>query len=316
MQTLRAMAVVARTRSFTRAGEELGLTQTAVSHQIAQLEAWLGTPLFVRSRKGVELTVLAETAVPEIIEALSALEVVLENARPSLRSEQLSISTTPEFASQWLQPRLGGFCAEHPEIDVSVTIEYRRARFDIDKVGVAIWLAGTLPGTDAYRLTGDYEFAVSSPAVARALPSRQALRAAPLLRYEGARHTVLDWERWYGQIYDRKERLPAVDGSDAPFDFQAGPSFPTFSDMIAACRQDAGLALVRSSLVADDLAAGRLVKCFDEIILSDLQYHLVTSPAQRRSSGVIAFRQWIIKQMSGQQKSASPAACDLDVEKW
>ena len=77
LQTLRAMAAVARTRSFTRAGEELGLTQTAVSHQIAQLEAWLGMPLFVRSRKGVELTVLAEKAIPEIVEALSALEVVL-----------------------------------------------------------------------------------------------------------------------------------------------------------------------------------------------------------------------------------------------
>ncbi|WP_395450418.1 LysR family transcriptional regulator [Aminobacter sp. UC22_36] len=298
LQTLRAMAAVARTRSFTRAGEELGLTQTAISHQIAQLEAWLGTSLFVRSRKGVELTVLAEQAIPGIVEALSALEAVLDNARPGMKSEQLSISTTPEFASQWLQPRLGSFCAAHPEIDVSVTIEYRRARLDIDKIGIAIWLAGTLPGTDAYRLTDDYEFAVSSPAVARALPKRQALRAAPLLRYEGARHTVLDWERWHGQIYDRKERLPAVDGSDEPFDFQAGPSFPAFSDMIAACRQGAGLALVRSSLVADDLAAGRLVKCFDETMPSDLQYHLVIAPGQRRGAGVMAFRQWIIEQMS------------------
>ena len=298
LQTLRAMAAVARTRSFTKAGEELGLTQTAISHQIAQLEAWLGTSLFVRSRKGVELTVLAEQAIPGIVEALAALETVLEDARPGVKSEQLSISTTPEFASQWLQPRLGGFCAAHPEIDVSVTIEYRRARLDIDKIGIAIWLAGTLPGTDAYRLTDDYEFAVSSPAVARALPRRQALRAAPLLRYEGARHTVLDWERWYGQIHDPKERLPAVDGSDEPFDFQAGPSFPTFSDMIAACRLDAGLALVRSSLVADDLAAGRLVKCFDETTPSDLQYHLVIAPGQRRGAGVIAFRQWIIEQMS------------------
>ncbi|MRX36422.1 LysR family transcriptional regulator [Aminobacter sp. NyZ550] len=78
LQTLRAMAAVARTRSFTKAGEELGLTQTAISHQIAQLEAWLGTPLFVRSRKGVELTVLADKAIPDIVAALSALEAVLE----------------------------------------------------------------------------------------------------------------------------------------------------------------------------------------------------------------------------------------------
>ena len=72
------------------------------------------------------------------------------------------------------------------------------------------------------------------------------------------------------------------------------PCFPTFSDMMAACRNDAGLALVRTSLVADDLAAGRLVKAFDETTRSDLQYHLVTSPSKRRSSDVIAFRQWIV----------------------
>jgi LysR family glycine cleavage system transcriptional activator len=294
------MLAVARTRSFTKAGAELGLTQTAVSHQIAQLERWLGARLFVRDRGGVELTFEGEAAIPGIAAAMEALQQAVEAARPTTKSQDLRISTTPEFATQWLQPRLGAFCSAHPEIDVSVTIEYRRARFDVEKVGVAIWLAGTLPQADAYRLTSDFEFVVSSPAVARALPPRQALRAAPLLRYDGARHTVLDWERWYGQIYDRKERLPKADGSDDPFDFDSGPCFATFSDMIAACRDGAGLALVRTSLVADDLAAGRLVQCFTETIRSDLQYHLVTSPAQRRCSDVLAFRGWILEAMQGQ----------------
>ncbi len=298
LQTLRAMVAIAKTRSFTKAAEELGLTQTAVSHQIAQLEAWLGTRLFIRSRSGVELTAGAEVAIPAIAAALSSLQQAVEAARPATGSQKLRISTTPEFASQWLQPRLGAFCSAHPEIDVSVTIEYRRARFDVETVSVAIWLAGTLPQSDAYRLTDDYEFVVCSPAVARMLPEREALRAAPLLRYEGARHTVLDWERWYGQIYGQKERPPNPEGSDAPFDFQAGPCYPTFSDMIAACRQDAGLALVRSSLVADDLAKGRLVKSFVEVTPSDLQYHLVTSPSQRRSSDVISFKAWIIDEMT------------------
>ncbi len=205
LQTLRAMAAVARTRSFTKAGEELGLTQTAVSHQIAQLEGWLGARLFVRDRSGVHLTFEGEAAIPDIAAALAGLQQAVEAARPTTKSQDLRISTTPEFATQWLQPRLGGFCSAHPEIDVSVTIEYRRARFDVEKIGVAIWLAGSLPQADAYRLTDDHEFVVCSPAVARTLPERQALRAAPLLRYEGARHTVLDWERWYGQIYDQKE---------------------------------------------------------------------------------------------------------------
>lgn len=297
LQTLRAMVSVARTRSFTRAAAELGLTQTAVSHQIAQLEAWLGTKLFLRDRGGVELTYEGEMAIPNIATALGGLQQAVEAVRPTTKSQDLRISTTPEFATQWLQPRLAGFCSAHPEIDVSVTIEYRRARFDAEKIGVAIWLAGSLPQTDAYRLTDDHEFVVCSPAVARTLPERQALCAAPLLRYEGARHTVLDWERWYGQIYDRKENLPKADGTEDSFDFDTGPCFATFSDMMSACRADAGLALVRTSLVADDLAAGRLVKAFVETTPSDLQYHLVTSPAHRRCADVIAFRAWIVAEV-------------------
>lgn len=295
LQSLRAMAAVSATRSFTKAAEQLGVTQTAISHQIAQLEQWLGTRLFVRGRAGVELTSEGEHSIPGLVAALKGLEAAVQAARPATKSQELRISTTPEFATQWLQPRLGAFCRTHPEIDVSVTIEYRRARFDAEPIGVAIWLAGTLP--DAIRLTSDHEFVVCAPRVAATLPDREALRAAPLLRYDGARHTVLDWERWYGQLYE--ERSPRAEGAHDPFDFNAGPSYPTFADMIAACKQGSGFALVRTSLVADELAAGRLVKAFDETIRSDLQYHLVTSPSQRRCSDVIAFRGWIVTHMSG-----------------
>lgn len=291
LQTLRAMEAVARTRSFTRAGAELGLTQTAVSHQIAQLERSLGIRLFVRNRAGVELTYEGEQAIPSIVTALGGLQQAIEAA--SVRDMELRVSTTPEFATQWLQPRLGGFCSAHPNMDVSVTIEYRRARLDAEPVGLAIWLAGSLPQPDAYRLTDDHEFVVCSPDVARCLPQRDALRAAPLLRYDGARHTVLDWQRWHGQVQETESSPPKT------IDLDGGPIYQTFPDMIAACKASAGFALVRTSLVADELAAGRLVKAFDETIRSDLQYHLVISPAQRRRSDVIAFRVWIIEQITG-----------------
>ena len=296
LQTLRAMVAVSKTRSFTKAAAELGLTQTAVSHQIAQLEGWLGTRLFIRDRGGVELTAEAEEAIPKIAAALSSLQAAVEGARPSRLSRKLRISTTPEFATQWLTPRLGSFCSAHPEIDVSVTIEYRRVLPDVDAVGVAIWLTGTPPQADAVRLTDDHEFVVCSQAVIKTLPKRQALRAAPLLRYDGARHTVLDWQRWYGQIAGQKEASEDA-ASGLPFDFDAGPSYPTFSDMLAACREGAGLALVRTSLVADDLASGRLLRCFDETVVSDLQYHLVTAAAHRRGADVIAFRAWMMDAM-------------------
>lgn len=298
LQTLRALIAVSRTRSFTKAAEELGLTQTAVSHQIAQLETWFGARFFIRNRGGVELTAEAEAAIPKIAAALLDLQDVVEATRSSLKRRDLHISTTPEFASQWLQPRLGRFCSAHREIDVSVTIEYRRARFDAETVDVAIWLAGTLFEPDAVRLTNDDEFVVCSPKIARLLPQRDALTAAPLLHYEGARHTVLDWERWYAQIYGTEVAPSTRERADDRFDFASGPCYPTFSEMINACKEDAGFALVRASLVNDDLRTGRLMKCFTETIPSDLQYHLVTSPSRRRSSEVIAFSAWIVDEMA------------------
>jgi LysR family glycine cleavage system transcriptional activator len=123
------------------------------------------------------------------------------------------------------------------------------------------------------------------------LPPRNAILAAPLLRYDGARHTVLDWQRWCAQLFGDNHGTAAV---AEQIDFDGGPSFASFSDMLDACRRGEGLALVRSSLVSADLAAGKLVRSFVESLPSDLHYHLVSSPAQRSKPEVAAFRNWIL----------------------
>jgi LysR family transcriptional regulator, glycine cleavage system transcriptional activator len=286
LQTLRAFTVVARLKSFTMAADDLAVTQTAVSHQIAQLEEWIGGRLFVRDRRGVELTLLGQGLLPDIVKALESLEQALGSARRSRGSPKLRISTSPEFATQWLTPRLTEFCDSYPEIDVSVTVQYRRALVVDDDIDVAIWLSGGMLERGAERLTADEEFAVCAPELARKLPRREAMRTAPLLRYEGARYTVLDWRRWYGQIY----------GASDKHDFDGGPSYRTFPEMLDACRSGAGFALVRSSLVTDDLAAGRLVRCFTESVVSDLQYQLVITPSRREEAEIRAFRHWILEQ--------------------
>ncbi|CAM5542712.1 Glycine cleavage system transcriptional activator [Mycolicibacterium aubagnense] len=286
------MLAVDRQRSFTRAGLDLGLTQTAVSHQIAQLERWLGRTLFLRGRAGVDLAPEAGAIVPRVTEAVEALLRVLDEARSTERGRKLRISTTSEFATQWLQQRLPGFCSANPSIDVSVTIEYRRAQLDAEDVGVAIWLMGTPPHDGALRLTDDHELVVCSPGLLAKLPAANALLEAPLLRYEGARHTVLDWERWHGQLYGRTARE-----GERSIGFDSGPCFPTFADMIAACEAGDGFALVRTSLVADRLAAGKLVQAFVETVRSDLQYYFVSTPAQRKGAEVVAFRAWLVRAM-------------------
>lgn len=296
-QTLRAFVAVARAKSFTKAADVLGVTQTAVSHQIAQLEGWIGAPLFSRDRNGVLPTRLGNELLPDVSSLLENLSDVLERARRgSSTSRRLRVSTSPEFSSQWLAPRLQQFCAAHPDIDLSVTVEYRRTRFAADEVDVAIWLAGPVAEHGAEPLTNDEEFVVCAPILDRTLPDKDGLAAAPLLRYAGARHTVLDWGRWHGQMYDRSQAAPVED-------FDSGPCYPTFAEMLEACRGGEGFALVRSSLVASDLRAGHLVRCFSESTVSDLQYQLVVSPERRRDADVLAFRTWLFAEMSAAHNS-------------
>lgn len=296
LQALRAFLAVAETGSFTRAAAALGLTQTAISHQIAQLEDWLGAPLFVRDRRAIALTPLGQSLLPRVDASLSDLHQALSAARQSDQRQKLMISTTPEFGTQWLAPRLEEFMDAHPGIRVSVTLEYRRADLLSGEADIAIWLGSGGPGVQAERLAVEEEFVVSSPGLSATLPKTNALLAAPLLHYDGARHTVLDWRRWHSQLFGTE---PGTIGAElaTKIDLDAGPSFPNFTAMLDACRRGEGFALVRSSLVADDLAAGRLKRCFVETLPSDLHYHLVTMPQRRPRPEITAFRQWIFSRI-------------------
>jgi LysR family glycine cleavage system transcriptional activator len=299
MQGLRAFLAVVETGSFTHAAAELGLTQTAVSHQIAQLEEWLGGELFLRERRSIKLTPLGEKLLPGITVNLTNLHHLLSHSRRTETRRRLTISTTPEFGTQWLTPRLEHFVGRHPEISVSLTLEYRRADIAGGEADIGIWLGRGDARLTAECLAIEEEFAVSSPELSERLPPREALTAAPLLQYEGARHTVLDWRRWHSQLFGIEANSVGAKLA-ALIDFDAGPVFSTFSDMLAACRRGEGFALVRTSLVASDLATGRLVRCFVETLPSDLSYHLVTAPKRRPSAEISAFRQWIIGEMGGQ----------------
>lgn len=292
LQCLRAFVVVAETRGFTAAAHKLGVTQTAVSHQIAQLEAWLGFDVFVRNRAGVALTEAGAAIHPAVAEVLGRLGDTLQRARRRPRHPLLRISTGPEFGTQWLTPRLERFRAAHPGVEISLTLEYRRVEPGADEADVVIRLGGG----GGERLTRDDEFAVSSPGLARTLPKRRALLAAPLLRYEGARNTLLDWRRWCGLLFDATDDEP---GDMLPgLDIDGGPLYPTFAAMLEACRSGKGFALVRNSLVAEDLERGTLVRCFTETLEADLQYHLLIAPTARRQPEVVAFRDWILSEAS------------------
>jgi LysR family glycine cleavage system transcriptional activator len=293
LSTLQAFCAIAETGGFGRAAERLGLTQTAISHQIAQLEGWMGERLFERGRRGARLSPAGLKLHPEIAGALATLETALHRARTASASPSLVIATTPEFSSQWLAPRLESFCRLYPRIEVRIAISYQRP--DFANADLAIWLGQGGPDIVTELLLLDDEFVVCAPEVSQRLPKRGAIRAAPLLLYRGMRHTVLDWQRWYEQIggSPQSEELKSFDIDAAVRD---APVFDTFEEMIEACCRGEGFALVRSSLVDADLASGRLVRCFVEQQPAALNYAILYPAGALEKSSVALFRKWLIAQ--------------------
>lgn len=297
LTVLQAFCAIVETGGFGRAAERMGLTQTAISHQLAQLEGWIGGRLFDRGRSGARLTPLGARLHPSIAETVSQLEKALYQARASVSVRALGLSITPEFSSQWLASRLPDFCQRYPDIELKMAVGYQRPDFGPSGVDLAIWLGRAEAGLVLEELLTDEEIVVSSPDLSERLPPRNAIRAAPLLRYAGMRHAVLDWQRWYEQVTSRGE-----DGDVSSFDIgqavEAGPLFESFVDMLKACRDGLGFALVRSSLVAEDMADGRLVRCFVEVQPAAVSYNLVYPPNALQNPSAALFRNWLISQVN------------------
>lgn len=294
LSVLQAFCAIVETGGFGRAAERVGQTQTAVSHQLAQLEGWIGGRLFDRGRHGARLTPLGARLHPAIVETLSELETALHEARASVSVRSVSISVSPEFSGQWLASRLPDFCKRHPDIELKIAVGYQRPEFHSAGLDMAIWLGRAEVGLIHEELLTDEEFVVSSPALSRQLPQRYAIRAAPLLRYAGMQHTILDWQRWYEQIIGERSEM------DPPFDIvqavESGQLFATFADMLEACRNGQGFALVRSSLVASDIAENRLVRCFVEAQPAAVSYNLLYPPDALQNPSASLFRNWLLSQ--------------------
>ena len=284
---LKALCAIAETGGFSRAAERLGSTQTAVSHQIAQLESWVGGALLERGRNGARLTPKGARLYPAVAEALRSLEEALRSARADAGRNRVELSITPEFSSQWLAPRLAGFVRRFPDIELALSIGYQTPDFSTGRADLAIRLGGGGAGLVTEPLTSDDEFAVCAPSLAKRLPQRQAFFAAPCLAYDGGRHTALDWQRWFEQV-DGESIGGFADR------MAAAVSFPTFADMLAACRRGEGFALVRTSLVEADLNAGSLVRAFVESQPSPFNYSLIFPRAALVNPSVAVFREWIL----------------------
>ncbi len=252
IQSLRAFEAAARLENFTRAGEELNITHSAVSHQIRALEDNTGRKLFQRQGRQMILTEAGRLLSEQIRLALEDLDRAFRLTRHERKHsvQTLRVSAPPSFAGAWLVPRLYAFHAQHPQLQISLRTTHELSPLDFEEIDVAIWYGRRKTAGLAYeKLLDEVTFPVCSPAFLAAHPklTPKNFLQLPLLRY--AHYS--GWEVWF-KAAGMKAREP-----------QNGPVYDDPMHLLEAAAADQGIALARSCLAQHHLATGRLVRLFD-----------------------------------------------------
>jgi LysR family transcriptional regulator, glycine cleavage system transcriptional activator len=285
---LRAFEAAARLLSFTRAAEELTITQAAISHQIRGLEDWLGIALFHRHGRALTLTEAGRAYFPDVRSAIDLLAEATARLPRAGTTPTLTVSTLSSFAAKWLLPRLSVFQERHSDLDVRLQTTPTLVDFSRQDVDLAIRRGrGDWPGLRCEHLMDDELFPVCSPSL---LAGGKPLESPADLRHHTLLHTdylmpvdhTADWAAWC--------RATGVTGLDVTH----GPRFTDSALMLQAAIAGRGIGLARRVLAADDLAAGRLAAPFDTRIPADCAYYLVAPPRHFERANVLAFRDWIL----------------------
>jgi LysR family glycine cleavage system transcriptional activator len=281
LNALKAFEAAARSESFTRAAQELNVTQGAVSHQVKALEATLGIKLFNRERQRLVMTETGRDYLAVVRDALDRIAAGTERLMQRQSAGVLTVSTSPDFAAKWLVYRLGRFAENHPEIDLRVSAAAHQVDFAREDVDVAVRHGdGKWPGLDVVRLCSERLFPVCSP---KLVAGRNRITVAsdllkfPLLRLD-------DWKTW--------TRWFAAAGVVDPV--AHGPVLNRASMLIDAAVDGQGIALARTALAAWDLINGRLVRPVDVSLKMSNTYWIVCPKATSSVPKIATFRKWLL----------------------
>jgi LysR family transcriptional regulator, glycine cleavage system transcriptional activator len=285
LDLLRGFEAAARLLSFTKAGEELHLSQSAVSRQIQELEGQLGVPLFERRHRALALTEAGQTLYAVSAQVLASMRAVTDRLRAVRGRRTLSVTTTQSFASLWLIPRLGGFTGLHPELDVRISADSRVMDLERDGLDIAIRHGpAAMAGPNALRLFGERMFPVCSPKLLkdakRPLREPADLKHHVLLHYDDpdGRHP---WKTWL-EVERLSDLRPA--GSLV---------FTGYENIIPAAIAGHGVALGRSALVREAMRVGELVAPFKRSADPARAYYAVISEHAKGRQEVADFVAWV-----------------------
>ena len=286
LNALRSFDAAARRLSFATAAVELGVTPAAISIQVRRLEEWVGAPLFVRGHRSLSLSAAGQRLAPRLTALFLEMEQLVSDVR-DLDAATLQVSAMGSFASKWLAPRLGGFVAAHPAIQVRISNADTRADFDRDEVDVGLRYGGDEHGElHADLIARARAFPVCSPALAKRYDDPSRIPRSLLLHDESALVApgLPTWSSWF-----------AAAGVASPPE-GAGPWFSNSHMSLSAAISGQGFALGLAPLVDDDLAAGRLVKPFALEIESPFGFWFVCRPDRLGEGKIAAFRAWVLSE--------------------
>ena len=278
---LKAFEAAARSESFTRAAEELNVTQGAVSHQVKALEDTLGVKLFHRERQRLILTEAGRNYLAVVRDALDRIAVGTERLLQRQEGGVLTVSTSPDFAAKWLVNRLSRFADKHPDVDLRVSATTHYVDFAREDVDIAIRHGdGNWPGLHAERLCSERLFPVCSPKLVAG--RNRITKAADLLRFPLLR--LEDAKNW--------TRLFEAAGVKTPVG--PGSVLNRASMLIDAAIDGQGIALARTALAAWDLINGRLVRPVDVSLRMANTYWIACPKAASNVPKIAIFRDWVL----------------------
>ena len=284
LNSLRSFEAAGRHLSFTRAAQELAVTQAAVSHQVKALEQQLGVHLFKRMPRQLILTMAGETLLPVVSESLDLISSTVTAIRENPGTEKLSVRLAPSFAAKWLSPRLGAFYSEQPNIDLVLNHSNEAVDFCHSDIDLAItYGTGNWPHVVAEPVLSIDFFPVCSPGYIR---SDRPLTDMGNLRHYTLLHdaTYENWTEWL--------KLAGLDDIEP----RHGTILDDTNVLMQAAIDGQGIALGSTIFVADHLECKRLIRPFDLVLESEYAYCVVCPEAHLQRPAVKAFKEWILSE--------------------
>jgi LysR family glycine cleavage system transcriptional activator len=283
LNALRVFEAVATRLSFGAAADALNVTPAAVSQQIKTLEDYLRAPLFRRNGRKVELTPEGLQLLPGVRRGLDELEETLHRLKQDRESGTVNVSTLASFLQKWLTPRLADLRERHPEVQLRIHTSPEAVDFARTDFHAALRLGhGKYPGLYSEKILDEWVVAIAAPKVFKkhgALPDVGDLSHLPLLHGNDA-----DWAAWTAG--EQPTRAQNVRGS----------FIDDSTSLLSAVIEGLGFSIIRWSLVANDLRAGRVVLASDRVMPHRFAYYFVCPEVYVELPKLASFRTWLLEQ--------------------